>query len=641
MRSLLDHACLVTATAALLACGLRLATRAGAAGTVRVLAAVVLAASLAAVELLLLGLVRLGDERIVVLAVAVLTWFLVRRLLTVPDRPGVFYELAAWWRESGSAGRAAAGAGVVLTLAWVTWQLRYPYLGIDGVTYHLPLAGEFATGGRAGALVPVLDGLPVENYPVTNEVLLAWALGLGGSWAVVSVWTVLLAGVLLLGGRTALAELAVPGRTAGLGLTALLLLPIAITQLGAPLTDVTALAWLAAAAGLALAARRNPLLLGPALLAAGLSFGTKTTGSLALLAALGGVAWTVRTKLPRLARPLGLAAVAAVVVGGVWALRNTVLHGSPLWPLVATSFGDPVPATLAPLDASFLSHPREMLTGRLDDYAQGLAGGLLLLGGGLLAGVLGRSRACWLASALVAVMALAWGLAPYTGITTDDALAVGAVRYLLPCLAVCVAALGVAARDGGRRVRRGIDAGLALAALLSLGRALQLGFPLIPGAGTIVVAVLLGVGFTLALGRSGLRLPAAPAVRTGLAGGLALLLVALLTVGGRGYVDRHRTAGIGDQELLGAALARPEFADGSFPVAMGPAVNALLAGDHLRHDVSLLGEQSSCADVRERRRTGWVVLQRLPATAQYQRLVACLGGEPPVWSDPVYELHAG
>jgi len=444
----------------------------------------------------------------------------------------------------------------------------------------------------------------------------------------------------------------VPSRTAWLALAALVTLPAAATQLGGPLTDIATLTWLVVAGALAATARANPRLLAYALVAAGLSFGTKTTGSVVLVVMLGGAAWVARDRLRALARPLGLAALAAVGVGGVWALRNTALHGSPLWPLVATSFGDRVPAALAPFEASFLSHPREMLDGRVAEYLQVLGGGAVLLGAGLAAPLLGRSQASVAAGALVAATAVVWGLAPYTGITSDTSLAVGAVRYLLPCLAVCCVALGLAARDAGPGVRAAVDGVLGLAALLSLARTADFGFPFVPGMGTVVVLVVLGALAGAAANpraaalrphenAAHVRWPAPGAVRVGTSVALGALAAAGLAVGARGYVERHVAVGLPDRGLLAAALARPEFAAGRFPIAMAPALNGLLAGDRLAHDVELMPGRTSCAEVRRRRGAGWVVLQRLPPTPQYRRLAACLRGDRPVFSDPTYELYAG
>jgi len=164
---------------------------------------------------------------------------------------------------------------------------------------------------------------------------------------------------------------------------------------------------------------------------------------------------------------------------------------------------------------------------------------------------------------------------------------------------------------------------------------------LVPGAGTVIGLVLVGALAGVAAGPRLARWPPPRAVRVGAPVALGMLAAAGLALGATGYVERHVAGGLPDGGLLTAALARPEFAGGRFPIAMAPALNALLAGDRLAHPVKLIPGGTSCNEVRRRRRAGWVVLQRLPPTPQYRRLAACLRGDRPVFAGPAYELHAG
>jgi hypothetical protein len=51
------------------------------------------------------------------------------------------------------------------------------------VVYHLPEAVSWVHNGRPGSVVSVLAPLPVGNYALTHEVLLAWGTAIGHSFA--------------------------------------------------------------------------------------------------------------------------------------------------------------------------------------------------------------------------------------------------------------------------------------------------------------------------------------------------------------------------------------------------------------------------------------------------------------------------
>src|SRR3954451_237783 len=112
-------------------------------------------------------------------------------------------------------------------------------------------------------------------------------------------------------------------------------------------TDPPALAWLVVCAGLVAMSGRNRALLVPAVVAAGLAMGGKTTvlPNLVLVLAIGlWAGWRARgTRNEGPVRPLLIAALVATGVGAFWYLRNLVEHGSPFWPLIATPWGDPRP----------------------------------------------------------------------------------------------------------------------------------------------------------------------------------------------------------------------------------------------------------------------------------------------------------
>ncbi len=339
MPPVVHHAVLGLAIACLGGAGLRLASLAAPSGPERAVAAVVIAASIAALEALALGLVRLGTNTAVLAGAAALTWLAARTFLPAPaSRPG--HELAAAWRAASPASRIAIGAIAGVGLAWAVWLLRYPALGIDTVAYHLTDVVAWVGDGSPGAVEPLFPTVPVGNYPLTNEVLLAWGTGIARSFVFVGLWAPAMMALLMLASWAGLRTLRVPVAAATLAVGALCLLPVLThyQQNGAN-TDIPAFAWLVSSAFLSLASTRRPALLAPALLAAGLAVGTKTTTLPLALLVLVIALVAARAELPRRARPLALAGAAAIAFGGYWYLRNLVDHGSPFWPFVETPVG--------------------------------------------------------------------------------------------------------------------------------------------------------------------------------------------------------------------------------------------------------------------------------------------------------------
>ena len=149
-------------------------------------------------------------------------------------------------------------------------------------------------------------------------------------------------------------------------------------HLNEPNADVAALAWTVCAAALCAGCARRPGLLAPALLAGALGVGAKTTALVPVLAALALGVWAARRSLGAVRTPLLSAVAASAAVGGLWYLRNLILHGSPLWPFVAAPWGDPSPPLIEALDHSLLERPRATLAGNVDLYLRTLAGGTIL-----------------------------------------------------------------------------------------------------------------------------------------------------------------------------------------------------------------------------------------------------------------------
>lgn len=638
MSELAHHAALVVALACLGASGLRVAAACGADGLLRAVAAAPVAVAVAVLHALLLGRLGLSDAGGPLVGLALGTWLLARAVLPAPA-VALGATWRGWWAGQDLRAQLAVGAGAGIWVAWTTWQLRFPHLDVDGLIYHLPLVAAWMPDGDAGAATPLIEGLPVGNYPLTNEVALAWATGIADSLVWMSVWSPLVWLALVAAGWTGLRALDVPRAVAGAAVAALAAMPLVAVQLGAPLTDLPALAWAVTTAALCAAAVRGatPALLGPAIVAAGVAVGTKTTPAPLLLLALGVTAWRLRHALRPLAVRVLLPAVAlGAVVGLAWMTRNLIDHGSPLWPFVSGGDADPVPPELAPFDARFLDDPAGMLRGREDLYAETLSGGVWLLAGALLLPLLRRSRVALLLLGATLVGVLAWMNAPYTGIQEPDSLAVGATRYLLPALACATAVIAVSAVGAATWVRRTAIGVLVLALLVSVSRMNDLAFPYTPSVSTLLAGALVGAA-VVAVSPWTLRLDAR--LRLTRWGPVALGAFTALVLAGQaeGYLLRHAGLQLFDRPILGALLRDPTFTFGNGRVvAMAPATLGSLAGERLQHRLELIPAGEPCARTRTRPDEGWVVAQILPDTARGRALVACMRGVPELFRDGRY-----
>jgi hypothetical protein len=409
------------------------------------------------------------------------------------------------------------------------------------------------------------------------------------------------------------------------------------SQSGGASLDPAALAWLVSCAALcAYASTGRAAALAPALVAAALAIGTKTTTTPLALAALALGAWSVRRELRPLAAPLGMACALAVAVGGVWYLRNIVQHGWPLWPFSSAPWGDARPAIIANADVKFLDRPGETLS-RLDSYYLHHFGGpLLLFCGAVAAALAARSRAVALAAAAALVSIFIWMNAPFTGVFgATPAFDIGtgdATRYLLPGAAAAAFAVALASRRGGW-LRIACAALLGAAAAIAVGETFDLGFPNVPAAGTPVAGMLLGAAAVAALTW------VAPRLRVGdwavpLAGvAVALGVAALGAVAANGFVERHGETGTRESPLAAWFAAQPAWRDGSDAVTSTWSLVGTLAGDRLQHRLVLVSALDACARGRA---GGWLVIDRHEARAR--RAPGC--GLPPGYSDGDYEAYA-
>jgi hypothetical protein len=663
VEELLRHVTLVAAILALGDAALRAASPLSPAGLERALVAVVIAVAAAVSEALLLGLVGLGGSPVALALATAAVWVAAVALLPRPATSPAG-ELVQAWSGLSRAWQLAAAVLGGLALAWVAWQLSHPAIGFDSSLYHYPEISAWIQNGRPGSVIPLSYDIPYGYYPLTDEVAQTWAAGIARSWVPLALWQPAMLLVLVGASWQTLRVVGVPRGTAGLATAALAATPLLIRQLNEPQTDLPAMAWLACTAALSLGARRRPALLMPALLAAGLAAGTKTTVAPGAVAALCVGAFGVRRQLRPLAGRLGLAAAAAVGVGGVWYLRNLVEHGWPLWPFMEAPWGDPRPALLAMVDTSFLQRPIATLDGRLGEYTARLGGGWVVLVCAPLAVVAAaafrriprdRARPVLVSGAVTLLLFLIWASAWGTGLQANSQLPgpagwpLSALRYLLPAIGAGVLTVALATRTRPP-LGPAAKAVLALALGWSLVEDARLGAPYTPPLGTLALGVGAGAaafGLALAAGRAlrGRTWPRLPAAAT--AAVAVLAAGAVLAAFADGFVDRYTRVSNSTApgaEVVTRLLDEPGLADDA-PIAFASrAVIGPLAGDEFRHRLELIPRTAGCAEVgRFASRAAVVVtdpawFEGILGTLPY-RSARCLAARRPSFQRGAYSVY--
>jgi hypothetical protein len=636
----IHQALLVAATCALLATGFRIASPVAPDGAERALAAIAIAAGLAVAEALGLGLVGLGGSAVALVAAAAATWLLSLTLLPQP-KVAPAAELRARLAGLGGAPAVALGAVTGGWLAWAANEVAEPAPHIDSIAYHTADVVAWIHGGSPGSVEAINGVFAVGNYPITHEVLLTWVGGISHSLGVLHLSSPLMLALGATAGWVALRRLGVARLVAGLAVAALCLVPVAVDQVRGLSTDIPALAWLAVAGALvAVAARdRRAGLLPFAVLAAGLAIGTKTTAALPALILLAAGAYGCRGRLREHGRALAIGAVAAIVVGGLWYLRNLVDHGSPLWPFLALPWGDPQPPIYELLDGNFLGDPTGSVEGRGGEYLERLGGGLVVLAAAFIAPLVVRRRAVVAAAAATGALCVVWACAPFTAVTDDPTYAgllLSTTRYLLPAVGAGAVTLALASRSAG--AGRALAVGGLVAGIgLSLGYDVRVeavsGLRLLPIA-AILAGAALGAGGAL-IARSLAERAAGPGGvgRTVLGAAAALALVAALTLATNGFLDRYSSSRAQFAALVDWFAAQPGFDDGR-SIAFWREQTALLAGERLQHELSLIDAGASCEAIESRLEAGWVVLRSAPGTVEPPANARCLAGRRPLLDDP-------
>jgi hypothetical protein len=633
---LVDQVVLVAAVCALGSAALRVGQRLTAGPVLeRVLVAAPIAATFAVCWTLALGLVGLSGGLVALAAGPILAWALTRWLLLPGPVPSIAAQLTERWNRASRPERAAALALAGVAAASILDVALDPGFNVDALSYHLADVMGWLHSGRAGAVQTFSYDFPVGYYPVTTEVLLTWVLGISRSFAPLAVWSTAIAALALAGLWRCVRLLSVPRIVAAAAVAAFATLPIFVIGLNfdGPSTDLPAVAWLACAAALSAGARRRGALLAPALLAAGLGVGTKTTVAplAAVVLVLG--AWSARSSLRPSRWWLAGGAVGGLLVGAPWYVRDTLTHGWPLWPFDSGPNSDPLPHAMSLFKVSFLDRPVATVRTLSNDYLNSLAGGLGLMLGVLAVPLLTRSRAALLAAAVAIAALLAWAVAPFTGLARLGPLQVLApttTRYMLSAVGACVVAIAVAARDAPPLGRRLMTSLLLAATVGSLVSDANSGFPSAPNFFYLLAGAAVGAGAGWVA--SSIR----PPIKLGLVRVAApLLAVVFLALSAPGWLWRESEHAGYAHALLGFMMAQPGFISGSQPISFAPAVVATLAGPRLRHPIELIPARASCAAVQARLKRGWVVVfpgDFVPGITTPFDAANCLLGDHPIYA---------
>jgi hypothetical protein len=637
-------ALLVVSMCAIGAAASRVAALAAPRGLLRAIAAVVLGAAAIVGHALLLGLVSLGTTPLVLAAAALATWGAVRRLTGAPAT-SLSDDARTWWGGADQGWRVATAAFLGGLMGWLVWLWRWPFVGHDGMLQNLLEVNRWIHLGTPGSQHRVFGIAPIESFPLTNDVAIAWLASFGRSFAVIAPWTLTSFVLLVTSLATVLGLLEVPRLVTAAVVAALVTVPHAVALVNSPKTDVPSLAWLAACAALALGAREHPRLLAVALLAAGLSVGSKPTTApivgVVVLAAL----WTHRRALRPLAAPLVAGVLGATAIGGVWYLRNLAQHGSPLWPLQATPWGDPKPPLFQFAGSTFLEDPRSTLAGQLTSWAGVAAGGLVLAPVGVLVALVARDRASR-AVGLLGLLAVAlWLVSPVTGVDNlplaKDVLT-STTRYLMPVMGLGAVGLGLLARQPRWRVPVLVLAGALV--IWNLGAVSAISLEVMPSPLYLLAGAVLAVGAAIVLTnvRQGGKRPAGRTLTIALP---ALLIVALaggVLVARDGWMGRHRQVLYFGGTPIDQLLSDERYVEGEHPVQMTNIAWSDLAGDDLAHDVVLLDPQVTCDELEAMAADSWLVLMGNAFLGDpdlpLQR--GCLQGLEPIAEDVAIKVFA-
>lgn len=683
-----SHLLFTTALAAVSWCGFRLAGAAALAGLERIAGAAVLAAAIATLEGLALGVFGLGGQPLVVAGVPI-GLLLIAIRCTEAAAPGPSREFGEFWSGASRSARALIGCFGASLACGLFGAFARGEMGWDNVVYHYPEVVDWVANGRPGSIVHLSYDFPFGDYTLGNEVLMAWGAAIARSFAPMFLASAASIVVLALGCTILFRRLGARGVPVSLAVVAILAQPWAGAQITWSMGDVIATGWGAIAVCFAIspADELNPRRLGVGLLAAGLALGTKTIVLLVLVLAFTVAVWPQRRQLLSKWRQLLPFAGVGGLLGGIWLVRTAIRHGSPFWPQQSVPWGDPVPPVFELIKWRFFDDPLGTIAANPRQLASFAGGSAVLVVFGVLAPFIARDRRVVAASLICLAGFIAWAMVPGTGAVPAGTLytrlgfVISEVRYLEPVCVAGACALLLAGITPGR-ARLASAAILAAAGLVGVVGTLGL----LPGTGVLsgnplaarpveTIAVMLVAAVVAALipaprritirqGASNRVSPStalACAVLAGLVGvGLAFASTGVVERRAHGsapagipdwdrmgraemaeFVDSSlwRFAGglPGEKELLLAMTRMSSWKDGNQPIAFATrAVVAGLAGDRLRHPLVLIPANEDCVSARARIKAGWVVtappsyLERSQGVNPYP-VLDCFSNLRPVW----------
>lgn len=294
---------------------------------------------------------------------------------------------------------------------------------------------------------------------------------------------------------------------------------------------------------------------------------------------------------------------------------------------------------------------RVTLIDNLGAYLAELSGAAILIVGGSIVPALTRRRRALIAAGAVVVGTLVWANSPVTGLPDHRILSGGTastVRYLMPVFAAGALALALAATDDSGSFRLAALGTLLGAIVWGLYTDIKHGFYL-PFSSWLLYGIIAGsVLAAVPLGSGAIRRARLSSVA--FAVGALLLGSLVLSAASSGYLARHaRVASQWDAPVAAYLSSLPSFVHDRLPVAATPITLGLLAGDRLRHRISLIGPRETCAAVRARVQHGWVIVRTVfphalsghpdvtypdPGTAPY-----CLAGVIPRFATGPYRVY--